>query len=318
PGGVKDVDKVRATSGAGEVKWTFEVMAQHVDLTGTANPITIRFGIGDDRGSQTLLFTVGQRDHRTEFTFPPGRVIAVCGNGTVEGNEACDDGDLNSDTTPDACRTTCTRPRCGDGVVDSGEACDPPGPGCSDDCRRQGCTPSPEVCDGIDNDCNGQVDEGLGRTTCGVGACTRTVDSCVGGVPQRCTPGTPSPEVCDGIDNDCNGQVDDGLGRTTCGVGACTRTVDSCVGGVPQPCTPGTPSPEVCDGIDNDCNGQVDEGLDRAPVTVEIATPANGFLTNQGSVRVTGAVSATAVSVQVNGVEAVLEAGGFTADGVPL
>src|SRR5205807_185929 len=227
-------------------------------------------------------------------------------------------GDLSSDTTPDTCRTTCTRPRCGDGVVDRGETCDPPGPGCGTDCQPQGCIPSPEVCDGKDNDCNGKIDDGLGQTTCGVGACPRTVDNCVGGVPQQCTPGTPSAEVCDGIDNDCNGQVDDGLGQTTCGVGACRRTVDNCVGGVPQQCTPGTPGAEVCDGIDNDCNGEVDDGLDCARVTVAITAPADGILTHQGSVRVTGTVSASAVSVQVNGVDAALEAGAFTADAVPL
>ncbi len=123
------------------------------------------------------------------------------------------------------------------------------------------CIPSPEVCDGIDNNCNGQIDEGLGTLSCGVGVCARTVDACVNGVTQICTPGTPSPEVCDGKDNNCNGQIDEGLGTLSCGVGACARTVNACVNGVTQICTPGTPSPEVWDGIDNNCNGQVDEGL---------------------------------------------------------
>lgn len=62
-----------------------------------------------------------------------------CGNGTIEGNEECDDGTSNSDSQPDACRTDCTLPICGDSVVDSGEECDDggttPGDGCSAICE---------------------------------------------------------------------------------------------------------------------------------------------------------------------------------------
>jgi hypothetical protein len=47
-----------------------------------------------------------------------------CGNGQLDSGEACDDGAGNSDSTADACRTTCARAACGDGVKDSGEACD--------------------------------------------------------------------------------------------------------------------------------------------------------------------------------------------------
>jgi hypothetical protein len=69
----------------------------------------------------------------------------------------------------------------------------------------------PEVCDGADNNLNGQIDEGLGTLSCGVGACSRTVNACQIGVPQVCTPGQPAPEICgDGLDNDCDGQLDNG------------------------------------------------------------------------------------------------------------
>ena len=47
-----------------------------------------------------------------------------CGDGVVEGPEACDEGEVNSDTAPDSCRLDCTLPTCGDGVVDTGESCD--------------------------------------------------------------------------------------------------------------------------------------------------------------------------------------------------
>lgn len=51
-------------------------------------------------------------------------LVSVCGNGILEPEEECDQGVTNSDTEPDACRTTCFLPSCGDGVVDSGEGCD--------------------------------------------------------------------------------------------------------------------------------------------------------------------------------------------------
>jgi hypothetical protein len=128
----------------------------------------------------------------------------------------------------------------------------------------QTCTPgapSAELCNGVDDNCNGNPDDGLGATTCGVGACQTTVNNCVGGVPQTCTPGAPSAELCNGVDDNCNGIPDDGLGATTCGVGACQTTVNNCVGGVPQTCTPGAPSAELCNGVDDNCNGTPDEGL---------------------------------------------------------
>jgi MYXO-CTERM domain-containing protein len=48
----------------------------------------------------------------------------LCGNGTLDPGEQCDNGPANSDTQPNACRTDCTLPRCGDQVVDTGEQCD--------------------------------------------------------------------------------------------------------------------------------------------------------------------------------------------------
>ena len=89
-------------------------------------------------------------------------------------------------------------------VTDSSDCNDTPGAGYA---IHPGAT---EICNGIDDNCNDATDENLGQTTCGVGACQRTVQSCVGGVPQTCTPGIGSTEICNGIDDDCDGSTDEG------------------------------------------------------------------------------------------------------------
>ncbi|MCA9624449.1 MAG: hypothetical protein KC731_35745, partial [Myxococcales bacterium] len=106
--------------------------------------------------------------------------------------------------------------------------------------------PSAEQCDGQDNDCNDEVDEGFGTVTCGLGVCQQTVDECVAGVPNPCVPGTPEPnEACNGVDDTCDGTVDEG----------CT-----CTDGTTQPCYTGAPATknvgECSDGVQTCQNGQ--------------------------------------------------------------
>jgi hypothetical protein len=48
----------------------------------------------------------------------------ACGNGRLDGEEACDNGNSNSSILPDACRHTCVKAYCGDGARDTGEQCD--------------------------------------------------------------------------------------------------------------------------------------------------------------------------------------------------
>ena len=95
-----------------------------------------------------------------------------------------------------------------------------------------GCTggmpmpPSTEVCDGVDNDCDGIGDAsdpdvvGVG-TTCGTntGVCSTGTNSCVGSSLVCGGPGYvgPGSETCNHLDDDCDGTTDDGVALPTCG-----------------------------------------------------------------------------------------------------
>ena len=115
------------------------------------------------------------------------------------------------------------------------------------------CTPPKEVCNGLDDDCDSQIDEGIQlacNNTCGAG-----FQTCVNGQMTPCSAPTPTPEACDFLDNDCDGMTDEGDQPGSPLVAACP------LGDATKQCINGTwvTATEVCDGVDNNCNGVIDD-----------------------------------------------------------
>ncbi|MDO8463226.1 MAG: MopE-related protein [bacterium] len=211
-----------------------------------------------------------------------GRAWGTC-TGTMPAAEVCDTVDNDCDGAVDEDIVDCCQP----GTITSCSTmvgtCVVGEQRCGADQKWQSCTgtlPSPDFCDGRDNNCDGTVDElyaamlgipcsvGIGPCRAdGVTVCTADGFSVVCGA----VPGDPSAEMCDGIDNDCNGERDDGLGDGCCQTGltrACSTEIGQCTTGTQEciarawgACSGLEPTDEACDGDDNDCDGTVDEGL---------------------------------------------------------
>ena len=127
-----------------------------------------------------------------------------------------------------------------------------------------------ETCDGVDEDCDGIIDEGTPCFDDDGDGFTENTGDCDDG---NSTINPAAIEVCDGVDGDCDGVIDD---NTSCfdDDGDCFCEGLTCVGSVDPLCSgalaigdcwdddglvfPG--GTETCDGVDGDCDGVVDEG----------------------------------------------------------
>ena len=149
-----------------------------------------------------------------------------------------------------------------------------------------------EICDSIDNDCNGIVDDGMGMVWYrdqdgdGFGSYNDTTFACVqpdGYTTQggdcndlEATVNANATEICDGLDNNCNSIIDEGLIQALYvdadgdGYGDTNQMQTGCSEGnglsaVYGDCDDNNAqiyptAQELCDNLDNDCNSLIDDG----------------------------------------------------------
>jgi hypothetical protein len=190
----------------------------------------------------------------------------------------------------DDCNGVCDEPGacCRGEVGDCITTCDSTGSRtCSLNCSWTVCVPPTEVCNGVDDDCNGTADDIFAcvsgasepcTTTCGSTGTRRCDESCTW---TDCE--APS-EVCNGLDDDCDGEADEDF---------------DCVRGVPESCTTSCdttgsracgasctllscePPSEACNGIDDDCDDEIDETVECSQGESEACTTTCGSSGNR-------------------------------------
>ena len=142
--------------------------------------------------------------------------------------------------------------------------------------------PSGETCDGTDDNCDGQVDEGCSCVSGAVQPCytgdpaTRNVGQCQDGTQTCSVLGvwgacigdvTPTAEICNGLDDDCDPSTNDGSEDPQLGVACdggdsdlCNEGTIGCQGGSPV-CSDNTGDTlDVCNGQDDDCDAASADG----------------------------------------------------------
>jgi hypothetical protein len=191
------------------------------------------------------------------------------------GEEECDgidndcDGEIDEDLSPPAeqacpaCDTLTEGQNIATCNGDDGWVCP--------DCPPPDCIAVEELCDGEDNDCDGEVDEDfeLLNQPCevGIGACHMVgINVCnqgENGVACNVVPDLATDEICDGVDNDCDGEIDnDPILSPECEtdlLGICNAGHEICLHGEIICQADLQPELEICDELDNDCDGETDE-----------------------------------------------------------
>jgi hypothetical protein len=198
--------------------------------------------------------------------------------------------DADADGFGNPALTACA-PTTPPGYVDNPDDCD--------DSRRTIYPGAPESCNGLDDDCDGAIDDGAMTTWYrdadydGYGDPNDTLESCdwqEGYVDNGLDCDDQNPDInpdrnehCDGVDNDCDGQVDEAPVEDGQYVYYLDQDRDGYGGEIWRFCSELDPLPEgitaqggdcddddpdvhpgaveVCDGVDNDCDGELDEGL---------------------------------------------------------
>jgi hypothetical protein len=192
----------------------------------------------------------------TNPSINPG-VVEVCADSV--------DNDCDGDTDEADCGT-CTDSD-GDHYYAEDAQC-PTGNDC-DDADQEVNPGATEECNGKDDDCDDQTDEG---DVCG-GDCVDADGDQHYAISVDCAAGDDCDDndsgvypgafdACNNKDDDCDDSTDEDLGTANCGIGACFSEVPSCVDGQQMNCTPLDP-PEAAetscnDGEDNDCDGYAD------------------------------------------------------------
>ena len=222
----------------------------------------------------------GECDSACVPTIPCGGCDTTCDGLDDDCNCAVDDC-VDKRTDPEncgACGVRCRFPNAEGLCVDADCALGPclpsffdlngdPADGCEVECGPADVTPPrPEVCNGVDDDCDTEVDEGDpgGGLPCGTGAgaCRRGTTRCRDGSLACDGAIGPAPETCNAVDDDCDGATDEALPLgPPCGVsvGACEPGHLECAGGRMH-CVGGIwPSPEICNCADDNCDGATDE-----------------------------------------------------------